>query len=64
MTFDGLLDMFEVDSGDTLTGKFTLVLMGSKRRASHAQTQERGPLSTLAEILITFYEKFYKHLSQ
>ena len=38
MTFEGLVDMFEGDSADMCTGKFSLVSIGAEQRVSHAQT--------------------------
>ena len=42
MTSEGLGEMFEGDSADTCTGKFSLTSMGAERRVSRAQTRERG----------------------
>ena len=50
MTSEGLGEMFEGDSEDMCAEKFLLVWMEAERRVSHAQTQERGPPSALAEI--------------
>ena len=45
MTFEGLMDMFEVDSADTRSGKFLLMLMVAEQRVSRAQTREQRPPS-------------------
>jgi hypothetical protein len=55
MTSEGLGEQFEGLSADTCAGKFPLVLMGGERRVSHAQTWERGPPSTLAEIFFFLF---------
>ena len=64
MTSEGLGELFEGDSEDTVTGKFPIVSMGAERRVLRAQTLERGPPSALAQILTTVYFFIVKHLNR
>ena len=54
MTSEGLGEMSEGDSADMCAGKFPLVSMGGRAEGLCAQTRERGPPSSLAEICTLF----------
>ena len=57
MTSEGLGEIFEDDSADTLAGKFPLVLMGGQAEGlAFADPVERTPIGASGILLVSYPE--------